>query len=137
MPKISVIIPTYNSASLVGEAVDSVLRQTFTDFEVLVVDDGSVDDTSSVIKNIEESRVKYFYKENGGAASARNFGLQKSTGQYIAWLDSDDLWPLNYLEVVISQLDANHEYEATYTNIVELYPDGSLNFNLKRNASLF
>ena len=79
--KISVIIPTYNRSSLVKEAVDSVLAQTFNDLEVLIADDGSTDDTRSVIEAIQDNRIKYYYKDNGGCASARNLGITKCTGE--------------------------------------------------------
>ncbi len=125
MPAVSVIIPTYNRSNLVKEAVESVLQQTYTDFEVLVVDDGSTDDTRSVVKQIQDSRIKYYYKDNGGQSSARNLGLIKAKGKYIAYLDEDDLWPTEYLETVINQFDANKDYGATYTRVIELHPDGT------------
>ncbi len=125
MPRISVIIPTYNRSKLVKEAVENVLRQNYTDFEVIVIDDGSIDDTGSVIKQVTDERVKYYYKPNGGQSSARNVGLRKSSGEYIAFLDEDDLWPEDYLGVVISQLDEQKDYGATYTRVFELHPDGT------------
>jgi len=125
MPAVSVIIPTYNRSQLVKEACQSVLRQTFADFEVIVVDDGSTDGTSSVIRQIEDSRVKYLYKDNGGQSSARNLGLVSATGEYVAFLDSDDLWPPRYLATLAAQLGANKEYGAAYTRVIELRPDGT------------
>jgi len=125
MPAISVIIPTYNRSRLVREACQSVLQQTYADFEVLVVDDGSTDDTGSVIGQIADSRVKYLYKkENGGQSSARNLGLVRATGEYISFLEADDLWPPHYLEIVSAQLDANKDYGAAYTRVIVLRPDG-------------
>ncbi len=124
MPSASVIIPTYNRSALVKEAIESVLRQSYTDFEVLVVDDGSADDTRSVVKQIPDSRITYCYKDNGGQSSARNLGLVRAKGEYVAFLDEDDLWPPNYLETVVNQLDANKDYGATYTRVVDLQPDG-------------
>jgi hypothetical protein len=85
MPKVSVIIPTYNRSALLQETIDSVLRQTFNNFEVIVVDDGSTDDTSVVVKGIKDDRVLYFHKPNGGPASARNLGLSKAKGDYISF----------------------------------------------------
>jgi len=125
MPAISVIIPTYNRCQLVKEACQSVLRQTCADFEVLIVDDGSTDDTGSVIKQIADSRVKYFYKKNGGQSSARNLGLVKATGEYVAFLDADDLWPPHYLQSLAEQLEANKEFGAVYTRVIKLRPDGT------------
>jgi glycosyltransferase involved in cell wall biosynthesis len=89
---VSVIIPAYNRANIVRETVDSVLCQTYADFEVIVVDDGSTDNTREVMATYVDPRVRYFYKTNGGLSSARNFGLSEATGEYIAFLDSDDVW---------------------------------------------
>lgn len=91
--KVSVIIPTYNRARYVIEALESVLNQTYQNLEVIIVDDGSTDKTREVLgPYLVDDRITYIYKENGGPASARNFGLTNSTGEYIAFLDSDDLW---------------------------------------------
>ncbi len=125
MPVVSVIIPTYNRSNLVKEVVDSVLQQTYTDLEVLVVDDGSTDDTRFVIEGISDPRVGYYYKENGGPSSARNMGLGRATGEYVAFLDADDLWPPHYLETVVTQLAVNKEYGAAYTRVIRLHPDGT------------
>ena len=124
MPKISVIIPVYNRQDIVAHTVQSVLNQTDRDLEVLVVDDGSTDDTRAVIQNLADSRVNYFYKANDGPASARNFGLSKARGEYIAFLDSDDLWPENYLEVMLANLVNCPGFGAAYTPITVFYPDG-------------
>lgn len=91
MPKVSVIIPTYNQATFLREAVDSVLQQSFGDFEVIIVDDGSSDETPDVAQSINDHRVIYHRQENRGLAGARNSGVALSTGEYLAFLDSDDL----------------------------------------------
>jgi len=93
---ISVIMPTYNRADLIGRSIASVVTQRGTDIELIVVDDGSTDNTADVVRGLaEESSVPihYYKKENGGCASARNMGIEKATGDYIAFLDSDDEWP--------------------------------------------
>jgi glycosyltransferase involved in cell wall biosynthesis len=125
MPKASVVIPTYNRAPLVKQAVNSVLQQSFTDFESIIVDDGSTDDTRELIQGIKDPRVKYFYKQNGGVASARNFGYAKASGQFICNLDSDDLWKNNFLEVMVSKLEENTDYGAAYACRTILYRDGT------------
>lgn len=125
MPNVSVIIPTYNRSRLVKEAVENVLKQSYADFEVLVIDDGSTDDTGSVVSRIADSRVKYHYQDNGGQSSARNLGLARAKGEYVAFLDEDDLWPPEYLETVINQLESNKNYGATYTRVIEQHPDGT------------
>ena len=75
MPKVDVIVPTYNRSSLVREAIQSILQQTFADFQIVVVDDGSTDDTRCVVGGISDNRVTYIYKPNGGQATAMNIGL--------------------------------------------------------------
>lgn len=89
-PFFSIVIPTYNRADTVISSVESVLDQTFRDFEVIVIDDGSTDETRKVIEGISDARIKYFWKENGERGAARNFGISKSAGDYITFLDSDD-----------------------------------------------
>ncbi len=123
MPKVSVIIPTYNLCSMVGETINSVLRQTEPDLEVIVVDDGSTDNTREVVEAIADSRVRYFYKDNGGTPSSYNYGFSKANGQYVSFLDHDDLWPENYLQVMLLGLEKNSEFGAAYSPITVLYPD--------------
>jgi glycosyltransferase involved in cell wall biosynthesis len=90
-PAVSVIIPTYNRANLISEAIDSVLQQTFTDFEIIVADDGSTDDTEAVVKRYGD-RVRYVRTTNGGTGHARNVGMQHAQGRYFIFLDSDDVF---------------------------------------------
>jgi glycosyltransferase involved in cell wall biosynthesis len=90
-PLVSVIIPTYNRARMIKEAVDSVLAQDFKDFELIVVDDGSTDNTSDVLSSYADD-ISIFYQENKGVSAARNRGIAEASGQFIAFLDSDDLW---------------------------------------------
>jgi glycosyltransferase involved in cell wall biosynthesis len=98
-PTVSVIIPAYNVAQFIGETLDSVLAQTFTDYEVIVINDGSPDvvEFEEILKPYLQ-RILYIKQENHGAASARNRGLQEARGEFIAFLDADDLWAKNYLE---------------------------------------
>jgi glycosyltransferase involved in cell wall biosynthesis len=126
MPKVSVIIPTYNAANWLKQSIDSVLRQIFTDYELIIIDDGSTDDTSSIVKSFDDKRIRYFHKANGGVASARNMGLDKATGEYIAFLDSDDLWPESYLEVIVLALEKASDYGLAYTAMTVSYPDGTI-----------
>ena len=101
---ISVVIPVYNGARYVGEAVDSVLRQSVPATEVLVVDDGSADDTARVVRAYEP-RVRYHLQTNQGAAAARNTGIGLTTGHFLAFLDADDRW---HVDKLAKQLDAIH-----------------------------
>ncbi len=98
-PVVSVIIPTYNRAHLIGRAIRSVLNQTYTDFELIVVDDASADNTEEVVKNIKDPRIRYIqHKINKGGAATRNTGIKASKGKFIAFQDSDDEWLLEKLE---------------------------------------
>lgn len=98
-PEVSVVIPTYNRAHLVGRAIESVLAQTFEDFEILVIDDASTDNTASVVEGYQDSRIRYLVQsENRGVSAARNRGLREARGQFIAFLDSDDEWFPDKLE---------------------------------------
>ncbi|MCD4694407.1 glycosyltransferase family 2 protein [bacterium] len=110
MPKVSVIIPTYNRADFLREAINSVLKQSFKDFELIVVDDGSTDNTKKIVLDFQErdERIKYYYQKNsGGAASPKNFGIKKSSSDLIAILDSDDKWLSQKLEKQINFLEVN------------------------------
>jgi glycosyltransferase involved in cell wall biosynthesis len=97
-PFFSVVIPTYNRAHLIKKTLQSVLAQTFTGFEILVVDDGSKDDTEAVVKSIQDSRITYYKKANGERAAARNFGTAHATGSYVTFFDSDDLMYPHHLQ---------------------------------------
>ena len=98
-PLVSIIIPTYNRAEYLKRALKSVFSQTFKDFEVLVMDDGSTDNTLEIVESFKEERIKYEWAENfGGPAAPRNRGLRFARGEYIAFLDSDDEWITDKIE---------------------------------------
>lgn len=99
MPTVSIVIPTYNRAHLIERAVRSVIYQTYQDFEIIIVDDGSDDDTEKEIKKLSDSRLRYIrHDTNKGAAAARNTGIKASRGKYIAFQDSDDVWVEDKME---------------------------------------
>ncbi len=106
MPKVSVIIPTYNRANYICETIDSVLSQTFKDFEIIIVDDGSTDHTRDVLEKYRD-RINYHYQVNEGAGAARNKAISLSRGEYLGFIDDDDLWLPNKLEVQVKELDEN------------------------------
>jgi glycosyltransferase involved in cell wall biosynthesis len=112
--KVSVIIPTYNRENFVCEAIESVLQQTMTDIEVIVVDDGSTDRTREILKPYKET-IRYIYTKNGGPAHARNVGLKNAKGEYIAFLDSDDLYYPYKIELQSKFLDKFIDVGMVYT----------------------
>jgi glycosyltransferase involved in cell wall biosynthesis len=110
---VSVVIPTYNRASLLGRAIKSVLEQTYQDFEIIVVDDASTDNTEEVVRNLRDRRIRYLrHEKNRGGSAARNTGIRAAWGQYIAFQDSDDEWLPEKLKKQMEVLAA-----ATITNI--------------------
>lgn len=114
-PAVSVILPTYNRAQLVQEATESVLSQTFGDFELIVVDDGSTDDTATVLSGLD-NRLRYVAIAHGGASAARNAGLARARGPLIAFLDSDDLWQPHFLQQAIDSLAGADSAGFAYTD---------------------
>ena len=116
--KITVIIPTFNSAKTIEAALDSVLRQTLRPTEILVVDDGSTDTTRSVLRRYD-SEITLIGEEHKGVASARNVGCQRATGELVAFLDSDDLWHPNYLEVQSKRFAEYPDAKAFFTGHVD------------------
>src|SRR5213080_1671301 len=108
MPRVSIIIPAYNVASYIGETLASVFAQTFTNYEVIVINDGSPD-TEELERALEPyfDRISYLKQENLGAGAARNEGLRAAQGEFIAFLDADDLWLPNYLEEQLKFIRAN------------------------------
>lgn len=118
MPKVSVIIPTYNAMPYLPETVDSVLQQTFTDFELIIIDDGSSDQTVQWLSELADPRVRLICQENQGVTVARNLGIAEAKGEYIAFLDHDDLWNLTKLEKQVSCLDNNPSVGLVHTWMV-------------------
>jgi glycosyltransferase involved in cell wall biosynthesis len=114
MLNVSVVIPTYNSAHLLDDALQSVLEQTYKDFEIIVVDDGSTDNTSEVVSKYND-KLHYFRVDNRGPAKARNYGISKATGKYIAFLDADDKWLPTKLEKQVSMFEQNPEFGMVFT----------------------
>jgi len=116
MPKVSVVIPTHNRSSRIERAIDSVISQDFEDTEVIVVDDGSTDDTESVVKSIDDPRIRYLaHDTNRGGSAARNTGIEESSGEYVAFLDDDDEWLPQKLRRQVDCLeDRSEDWVAVY-----------------------
>lgn len=117
MPKVSVIIPAYNAMTYLPVTLASVLRQTFTDLEVLIIDDGSSDNLEQWFTELIDPRVKLIRQENQGVAAARNTGIANAQGEYIAFLDADDLWEPTKLEKQVSCLENNPQVALVHTNM--------------------
>jgi glycosyltransferase involved in cell wall biosynthesis len=118
IPKVSVVIPTYNRAEKVRRAVESVLAQSFKDLEVIVVDDGSCDGTGQILRHVFGDRIHYHFQPNQGVSAARNKGIEEAKGEWIAFLDSDDVWEREKIEW---QLKALEQFDpqccACYTDV--------------------
>ncbi|MGK7872356.1 MAG: glycosyltransferase [Xenococcaceae cyanobacterium] len=129
MPLISVIIPAFNAEKTIRETTQSVLDQTFSDFEVIVINDGSSDATAEIVSQFNDSRIKIFSHTNAGLAKSRNWGIANSIGKYLAFLDADDLWTPDKLEAQFRALEENSQAAVAYswTNYIDengkfLYP---------------
>ena len=116
MPRVSVVIPTYNRAAVIGRTVGSVLRQRFENFEAIIVDDASTDETERIVRSFDDPRIKYLSHEtNRGGSAARNTGIKAAEGEYIAFLDSDDEWHPAKLERQLNYLETrSEEWVAAY-----------------------
>ncbi len=116
--RFSVVIPLYNKEAHISETIESLLNQSFSDFEVLVVDDGSTDNSLEVAKKYESDRIRVLTKQNGGTASARNLGINKARGTHICFLDADDYWLPHFLDTIdelITEFPQAGIYCAAYT----------------------
>lgn len=125
MPKVSVVIPAYNAMTYLPDTLNSVLQQTFSDFEVLIIDDGSTDRIQAwVAQNITDPRVRLIAQANQGLSAARNTGIANAQGEYVAFLDADDLWKPTKLEVQVHYLDNNSAVGLVYNWIAVIDAEG-------------
>lgn len=120
---VSVIIPVYNREKTIKKAIASVLDQTWNDLEVIVVDDGSMDNSANEIKSMKDTRIKYIYQENAGACVARNHGLDLAQGDFIAFHDSDDVWHEDKLEKQLNKLNETGA-DIVFCKLNEIKADG-------------
>lgn len=136
---ISVVIPMYNRANVIARAVRSVMNQTIQDLEIVVVDDGSTDDSVKVVESINYPRLRLIKQDNGGANAARNNGIIHARGEYVAFLDSDDEFEPTMLEEQLNVFENNHDVGFLYTKLDVILPNGchypfSQNFGLSGNC---
>ena len=122
-PMVSVVIPTYNRASMIARAVRSILTQTFEDWELIVVDDASTDNTEAVVSSFTDPRIRYRkHQVNRGGSAARNTGIRNARGEYVAFLDSDDEWLPNKLELQVEAFeDSDGDIGLIYTGLINQY----------------
>ena len=124
---VSIIMPSYNTGKFIAESINSVLNQNYTNWELIIVDDCSTDDTDSVVENFQDIRIKYLKnKVNSGAAVSRNKALREAKGRWIAFLDSDDLWMPEKLEKQIAFMEQNG-YSFSYTDYIEINEESKPN----------
>jgi glycosyltransferase involved in cell wall biosynthesis len=118
-PLISVIIPVYNGERYLAEAIESVLAQGYTLLEVILIDDGSADQSAAVARQYKE--VQYFYQPNSGLSAALNHGISQATGRFFAFLDADDLWVENKISLQMAAFDKDHDLEAVFGQHIRFY----------------
>ncbi|WP_171051758.1 glycosyltransferase family 2 protein [Alteribacter natronophilus] len=122
-PLVSVIVPCFNSERWIHETLGSIFDQSYPNIEVIVVDDGSTDNTKSIVENYT-NKVMYYYQKNKGPSAARNLGLKKANGEYIAFLDSDDLWEKEKLSEQIQFLEKNRDVHLVFSNVTVMNEEG-------------
>jgi len=124
-PLISIVIPSYNQAKYIAYNLDSILAQTYTNFEVIFIDDGSKDNTAEILKNYTEkdSRIKYFYQNNSERAVARSHGISKAAGKYVCLVDSDDTWLPHKLETQLAVMENDPEIILCYAPVNRIDPE--------------
>lgn len=115
MPVISVVVPVYNGEKTIKETIDSVLNQSFYDFELIVINDGSTDKSLEIISNIKDERLKVFSYPNAGLSASRNRGISLATGEYISFIDADDLWTPDKLELQLKALQEHPQAAVAYS----------------------
>ena len=133
-PKVTVLMPAYNAGRFIGEAIESILAQSFTDYELLIVNDGSTDDTLEVIGSFNDERIVLINQENAGVASALNTGLSHSKAPYIARFDADDICYHHRLKVQFDFITSYPEYNIIGTNAMYVDVEGNYLFNFKSPA---
>ena len=123
MPRVSVVIPSYNMARFLPAAVESVLHQTYRDFELIVIDDGSIDNTAEIVRQFPAT-VRYYRQENGGVSAARNRGIELTKGEYITFFDADDIMLEDALQKSVAFLDQHPEVGFCYGQVYKIDEDG-------------
>lgn len=127
MVKVSIIVPAYNESLRIKKCIDSLLKQTYKDIEILVIDDGSTDDTVSILKEYNDNRLKVISKTNGGQGSARNLGIKKANGKYLMFVDSDDYVSEKIVEILLENTDK--DTDISICNLYKVFDNTYVKFN--------
>ncbi|TVQ14639.1 MAG: glycosyltransferase [Leptolyngbya sp. DLM2.Bin27] len=133
-PRISVVIPAYNAEKTIKFTLESVLSQTYSDFELIIINDGSQDATLSIINQFKDRRVRVFSHENSGPQKSRNRGINQATGEYISFIDADDLWTPDKLEQQLKRIEANPEVSVVYSWSDEINEHGMVTRSGQRST---
>ncbi len=139
MAKVSIIVPIYNAEKYISECIESILNQTYDDFELILVNDGSRDSSATICQNfaLQDRRIHYIHKENGGVSSARNEGIKEASGEFIIFIDSDDFIESNMAEMLIKNSEVDFSmcgyqlYDETTQNVTRQYVCDALNGNIQ------
>lgn len=136
-PLVSVIMPAYNAERYIAQAIESVIAQSYKNWELIIVDDGSTDNSAAIIKGYceQQSKIVYLHQSNGKQGKARNLGISRSKGVYIAFLDADDLWTAEKLQFQISCFNERQELDLLFSQGHFLHEQTTSNFNVEIKAT--
>ncbi|SNB11619.1 Glycosyl transferase, group 2 family protein [Flavobacterium psychrophilum] len=136
MPFFSIIIPLYNKENYIEYTLKSVLNQSFIDFEIIIVNDGSTDNSEQIVFQFNDKRIHYFHKKNEGVSIARNFGIEQAKSDFICFLDADDFWYENYLEIMQTYIEKFSTYKV-FSSAIEIETSKTIfpaQYSIKKNA---
>jgi glycosyltransferase involved in cell wall biosynthesis len=135
-PSVSVLIPTYNCAQYIREAINSILAQDYDNLEIIVADDGSTDDTREIVETLHKT-VKYFYKPHSGISASRNLCLEKAQGEYIAWCDADDYWAEGKLKAQMQYMEEHPDCQIVFTKFQNFVDNEELKKSIKAKREIY
>ncbi|MEK7184050.1 MAG: glycosyltransferase [Patescibacteria group bacterium] len=123
---VTIVLPTYNRMKFLSEAITSVLSQSFLDFKLIIIDDGSTDESARLIQSFNDKRITYLYQENRGEYAATNVGLRKVQSKYFTWIHSDDIWPEDSLKLRVEWLQGHPDADLVHGDIAKIDEHGSV-----------
>lgn len=137
MPYFSIVIPLYNKEDFIESTIKSVLNQNFTDFEVIIINDGSTDNSENIVTSFNDDRIRILNQENRGLCASRNIGIRTAKGKFIAFLDADDLWTTDFLNTIYKLINTKNKYHVFATNVKLLHPKKTPNLIAKEFNSRY